>query len=155
MRVRNMIIAIAGLALLGSIASVQAQTSKGDFEASGQAYFVSPSGSDEVFTVNGSFGYFITDNISVLGSAFIFSAAGEIAGTVGPAADYYFNPASDTVFFAGGSLQIGLGDNADTSLEAHVGAKHFLTERVTLNGQLGQNDALDGQYALFGISYFF
>ena len=155
MKMSKALIALVAVSMIGWTSSAMAQTTEGDFEVSGQLNYLSPGEGDDILFLNGGFGYFIKDNISISGTAFLFETGGDLSGTLGPAADYYFNPEDDTIFFSGGSLQIGVGDDTDTSFEIHVGAKRFLTERVTLNGQLGHNDALDGQYLLIGLSYFY
>jgi hypothetical protein len=148
-------------AAFGLTQSASAGTGQGDFEVSGQLYFFSPSEGDETANLFGAVGYFLTDNIELTGSSFVFISDGSTFGSIGPGAEYYFNPEADTVYYAGGSFQIDVSDNdssggsADSSFDVHVGAKHFLTERTTLNGTLGHNDGADGQYLLVGLSYFF
>jgi hypothetical protein len=144
----------------GLVHHAAAGTKKGDTEISGQLYFFSPSTGDETSTLFGSIGYFLTDRIELTVSSFLFTTGGNTMGSIGPGVEYYFTPEADTIYYVGGSLQLDMSDNdaggdTDSSFDVHVGAKHFLTERTTVNGTIGHNDAIDGKYLLVGLSYFF
>jgi hypothetical protein len=164
----------AGLTAVPAFAGTQA----GQIEVGGNAAFIKPVGMSGVdanaLLANINVGYFVTDAIEVKGGIVTAYAWGSgnsmylVGFTAG--GDYHFLTKGKLVPYIGGSgglAVVGMSGASVTGglVEGHVGLKHFIGERTTINYQVGYERAFVSAFgneasvgfiaATIGLSYLF
>jgi|GEM_PF-3713143 len=173
------VILLAGIVALSSAVVGQAQITQGSQEVSfSGSYFHGTRGEsgNRFWHLNGTYGYFVTPQIEVLGIASLNgSRGGSTSGHIGIGADYHFMMQGNPNFvpFAGAAYLVGVGSHRETDgfgttvrrstedlLEIHGGVKQFVTRNVAIKYQVGYgfdpSDTSDAGFrATIGLSYFF
>ncbi|MFC1497936.1 hypothetical protein ACFLS1_05620 [Verrucomicrobiota bacterium] len=150
--------------LLISVGMCLADTKRGDREVSGMVQLSAPTDGDTIYSVIGSFGYFVTDRAEIKALVSVTEASGNLLGTAGVGADYMINPKEELIPFFGASISMNVGESGSTEDDAladfHVGLKQFVGDNAAINFTaeylitLGESG--DGAFrGLIGLSLFF
>ncbi len=150
---------------LGGAAVADAQIRQGTQEVgfSGSYTHGTKDNDDSRFwNLSGVYGYFVSDQLEVLGIGQLQGQKGESTqGQIGAGADWHFFMQGNPNFipFVGASYLFGISDTPD-ALDLHVGLKQFVTRNVAIKYQVGYgfdpSDTGDAAFgASVGLSFFF
>lgn len=106
------------------------------------------SGSDPVWNIFGSAGYFVSPKFEASLTASLSGANDNYTGTIGGGMDFHFISEGYYMPYCGGGLGLALSkfdDETETDFvfDIHAGVKNFLSEKVAINTRLGYSATFD------------